>query len=279
MIRNVFTFFLLLISVFAFSQKKDSLKLKSKKGSFYFTFGYTRVMNFSNSTIHFADLSNNYHSYTGKNNYYDFTIYDAKATDKPDFDKIPDVLNITIPQFVIHAGYYFGKKKDMGIEFNYDHTKYVVDDNQRVHIKGQFNNTYVDKDTTINPQNFLHFEHTDGANFFIINFLKRWTLYNPSERFNLNWVAKGGAGIVFPRTDVTLFGERLNNDWHVAGWIMGIESGLRAEFLRHGVFEFTAKGCYADYANSLVLGAGNGKASHTFWCWQLTATIGFMFGI
>ena len=38
-----------------------------------------------------------------------------------------------------------------------------------------------------------------------------------------------------------LWYERLNNKWHVAGWIVGVESGLRVEFLKHGVFEFVAK--------------------------------------
>lgn len=272
-----YTFFLVLLTCFSFSQK-DTLKAKHKKGSFYFTFGYTRAA-YTKSTIHFEDHSNKFHPATGQIANYDFTIYNAKANDHPDFDKIPDVLNITIPQFVIHAGYYFNNKHDFGIEINYDHTKYVVNDYQRVHIKGQFNGTAVDKDTTLDPQKFLHFEHTDGANFWMVNFVKRWKLYNPCKRLNIGWVAKGGAGIVYPRTDVTMFGERLNNAWHVAGWIVGVESGVRVEFLKYGVFEFVGKGVFADYTNCLVLGDGNGKANHSFWAVQGTATIGFMFGL
>jgi hypothetical protein len=63
----------------------------------------------------------------------------------------------------------------------------------------------------------------------------------------------------------------------MAGWIVGLETGFRVEFLKYGVFEFVAKGSYADYTNVLVLGKGNGKANHHFYTGQLTATIGASF--
>lgn len=254
----------------------NTISSPKKKGSFYIMWGYTRAT-FSKSDIHFKNHSGTYYAETDRTHEYDFTIYNAVAHDKPDFEGIKDPVNITIPQFVVHAGYYFNNKKDFGIEINYDHTKYVVDDYQRVHIKGEFNGNYVDKDTTLNPTNLLHFEHTDGANFWMVNFIKRWKLYEPSKRFNVGWVVKPGAGIVVPRTDVTMLGTRLNNNWHVAGWIVGVESGLRVEFLRNGVFEFVAKGAFADYTNCLVLGKGNGEAHHYFFAGQLTMTLGVCF--
>jgi len=269
----------LFFSLVSFSQTEatatGSLTSK-KKGNFYFLWGYTRAW-YSKSDIHFEDRSNKYYSETGKYHNYDFTIYDAKAKDRPDFDQLYDVANLTIPQFVGRLGYYFNNKQDFGIEINYDHTKYVVNNYQKVHVKGDFNGNYVDKDTILDPDNFLHFEHTDGANFWMINFIKRWKLYEPSKKFNVGYVVKPGAGIVFPRTDVTMMGTRLNNDWHVAGWIAGLETGLRVEFLKYGVFEFVGKGAYADYRNVLVLGKGNGKANHHFFASQLTMSIGVMF--
>lgn len=285
--RNIFIFGFIMALLAGYAQDATpppaatKATREKKRGNFYLTWGYTRCM-YSKSTIHFEDHSNHVHPYNNNvaNNhvsYYDFTIYDAKATDRPDFDKIRDVVNITIPQFVVHGGYYFKKHPDMGIEINYDHAKYVVDDYQRLHIKGEFNGTYVDKDTTMNPNNFLHFEHTDGANFVMVNFVKKFTLYKPVPRFNASWVAKAGGGVVYPRTDVTIFGEELNNHWHVAGWIVGVETGLRLEFLRRGVFEFVSKGSFADYRHCLVLGVGNGNARHTFYCGQLTAVLGVMF--
>lgn len=274
MMRFIIHTFLFVIVSSAALSNNDTLKTKNRK--LYFSWGYTRAA-FSKSTIHFEDHSNTYHEKTGKNNYYDFTIYDAKAKDRPDFDKIYDVINITIPQYCFRIGYYFNK--NTGFELNFDHTKYVVTNYQRVHIQGQFNGDYVDKDTTLDPSTFLHFEHTDGANFWMINFVKTINLYNKSPKLNISWVLKPGAGIVYPRTDVTLFGEKLNNRWHLAGWIVGAETGLHVEFIKHGLFEFTTKGSYADYMQCLVLGKGNGVAKHSFFTGQLTATIGLMFGM
>jgi hypothetical protein len=87
---------------------------------------------------------------------------------------------------------------------------------------------------------------------------------------------KPGGGFVMPRTDVTLFGQRLNNDWKIAGWIVGIETGARFKFYDRAYFEFVGKAVYADYVNAFVLGKGHGKASHHFFARQLTATIGYL---
>ena len=286
--KSCFIIILSFFSLLAFSQTEtittntvaSSPKLtfgqKLKKGDFYFLWGYTRAW-YSKSDIHFEDHSNTYYPATGKYHDYDFTIYDAEAGDRPDFNGIKDVINITIPQFVARVGYYFNNKKDFGVEINYDHTKYVVHDYQKVRIKGTINGTYVDQDTILDPKTLLHFEHTDGANFWMFNFIKRWNLYKPSKLFNVGYIVKPGAGFVYPRTDVTMFGTRLNNKWHMAGWIVGLETGFRVEFLKYGVFEFVAKGSYADYTNVLVLGKGNGKANHHFYTGQLTATIGASF--
>lgn len=277
--KLIFFSILSFLCLLSYSQTETTIQpvsSPSKKGNIYLMFGYTRCA-YSKSNIHFVDHSNTYYPETGKYHDYDFTIYDAKANDRPDFDKIKDVINITIPQFVFRVGYYFNNKKDFGIELNYDHAKYVVNNYQTVRVKGTFNGTYVDKDTIMDPTNFLHFEHTDGANFWMINFLKRWKLYEPSKNFNVGFVVKPGAGIVYPRTDVTMMGTRLNNKWHIAGWIVGLESGFRVEFLKHGVFEFMGKGSFADYTNVLVLGKGNGKANHHFFTGQLTMTIGASF--
>lgn len=246
------------------------------KGQFYLMWGYTKAA-YSKSNIHIVNRSNTYYPETGRYHDYDFTIYDAQAKDRPDFKGIKDPVNVTIPQFVARIGYYFNNKKDLGIEVNYDHTKYIVTDYQNVRVKGTFNGVAVDKDTILDPNNFVHFEHSDGANFLMLNLLKRWKFYEPSRRFNAGFVVKPGAGIVLPRTDVTIYGTRLNNNWHIAGWIVGVEAGLRVEFLKHGIFEFMGKGAFANYTKSLVLGKGNGQANHHFFAGQLTMTLGLGF--
>lgn len=268
--------YFLLLAVFAFTStavhgQDEPVK---KKKQFYLSWGYTHAV-YSKSTIHFKNTSMKPNEDRGKPDNYDFTIHNVTAHDRSDFDKIKDVVNVTIPQFVGRAGYMFNEK--WGIEMNYDHTKYVVDDWQRTHITGQIDGVPIDKDTTMNPDRFLHFEHTDGANFWMLNLVRVFKLYEPGKNFCASAVLKPGAGTVVPRTDVTIFGKELNNNWHFAGWIVGVEGGLRIEFLKHGLFEFVGKGTYADYRHCLVLGRGNGNANHHFFTGQLTATIGFRF--
>ncbi len=267
-------YFLLLFGIF-FNSFSQSDSLKKEKKQWYVTWGYTRA-SYSKSTLRFKNESNKFNEFTQQNDNYDFVVYDAVAKDRPDFNKIKDVVNITVPQYVFRIGCMLNNK--WGVELNYDHTKYVVTDWQTVHVKGRVNNNYFDQDTILDPSNFLHFEHTDGANFWMINAVRKWDLLKPRKNFEASFVFKPGAGVVIPRTDVTLFGERLNNNWHVAGWIVGVESGLRMGFFRNGFFEFTGKGSYADYTACLVLGKGNGKARHHFFTGQLTATLGMKFG-
>lgn len=265
-------FFVLILSGIIFPLAAQ--QTGTNKGHFYFGWGYTRAW-YSKSTIHFVNNSNRINPATGRTDNYDFTLHDVTAHDRPDFDQLKDVINITIPQFVSRIGYNLNSK--WGFEINYDHTKYVVDDNQKIRISGRFNENWVDTDTLLNGNDLVHFEHTDGANFWMCNVIRKWDLISIPNKFNITWLLKPGAGVVVPRTDVTLFGQRVNNDWKLAGWITGIESGARFAFFNKAYFEFVGKAVFADYVNVFVVGKGNGKANHHFFAAQLTATIGYQF--
>lgn len=246
----------------------------SKDGHFYFGWGYTRAW-YSKSTIHFVNNSSRVNPVTGRTDNYDFTLHQVTAHDRSDFDRIKDVINITIPQFVFRIGFSLNPK--WTVELNYDHTKYVVDDNQRIRISGRFNENWVDQDTLLNGNDLVHFEHTDGANFWMFNLVRKWKVISLGNAFNMTWLLKPGAGLVVPRTDVTLFSQRVNNDWKVAGWITGIESGARFSFYNKAYIEFVGKAVYANYVNVFVVGRGNGKANHHFFATQLTLTCGYQF--
>ena len=82
---------------------------------------------------------------------------------------------------------------------------------------------------------------------------------------------------MIPKTDVTLFGQRLDNRFHVAGFIAGIETGLRFDAFKHVFLECTVKGSYANYLNVLVMGAG--KANHHFWTLENILTFGIQIPI
>jgi hypothetical protein len=168
-------------------------------------------------------------------------------------------------------GYYFAKRSNWGIELNFDHAKYVMVDNQQAHIKGQIFGVQYDKDTLVHPL-FLRFEHTNGANFLLFNVLRKFTWYT-YNKIKISGVMKAGAGIVIPKTDVTLFNERLDNRFHVAGTIIGIEPTLRVDIGRFFYLEPSIKGVFANYSNVLVM--GDGKAKHHFFAFEAIATIGF----
>ena len=241
--------------------------VKKGKGSFYGAWGYNRDW-YSGSDIHFHN--------NGSDNY-DFTLYDVKAKDRSGFsDILRNTLEITIPQYVYRFGYYFNNKHDLGVELNFDHAKYVMVQDQEVHIKGQIHGTVLDKDTVLYNE-FLRFEHTNGANFMMGNFLKRKNLFRSSN--NKHWlsaIVKTGVGIVIPKTDVTIFGNRLDNRFHIAGWIAGVETGLRYDF-KHFFMEATAKGTFANYADVLVIGTG--KANHHFFTFEAIACAGYQIGL
>ncbi|HXB40358.1 MAG TPA: hypothetical protein VNZ49_07430 [Bacteroidia bacterium] len=278
-IRRIF----LLIAVFSampsFSQIDSVMGRKVRKFTFYGTWGYNRWA-FTKSTIHFTNKGTP-NDPNPTHQPYDFTLYDVSAQDSPDFDQIAskwsDVANFTIPQFSVRVGCYFNNKQDEGLEINYDHAKYVVTDGQQMHVKGTINGHSFDT-LCVYPRNYFHFEHTDGANFWQLNYIKRWKIFKSKDgKSNIGWMFKPGAGVVIPRTDVTLFGNRLNNRWHLAGFIAGVETGLRAEFLNHFCLEFTAKAAYADYLWCYVQYRGNGNASHRFGTVGAILSLGYQF--
>jgi hypothetical protein len=232
-----------------------------KYGTLYFTAGYNLDW-FTNSDIHFLDQTTDD---------YDFTLYNVKAKDRPGLEDMFHE-DITIPQYSFRIGYWFNNKNDLGIEFNYDHVKYVMLQDQRVHMTGTFRGEYYDQDTTL-VSNFIRYEHTNGANYAMLNLVKRSTLiHSKKENSWLSVVAKAGAGIVLPRSDTWIAGNRRNDTYHVAGYVMGLDAGLRYDFLRYFFLESTIKGCFANYTDVYLY--GDGRANQHWWSLEYIFTIG-----
>lgn len=272
-------FLFLLIAIFVFTNglfAQDQIcdcpsQNRIGKGSVYFSWGYNRGW-YSKSDLHFKNTSGDYNAVTGNYDSYDFTVYGVKAKDRPGFKDILRT-DLTIPQYVYRLGYYFNDKRDLGIEINFDHTKYVMIDYQTLHVKGTIRGQSIDTDTLLSPIDFLKFEHTNGANFLMVNGIKRQRLLvSANKKIWLSGIVKFGAGIVIPKTDVTLFGQRVDNRFHVAGFITGVETGLRMDVFKYIFLEYTAKGTYANYTNVLVM--GKGKANHHFWAFENILSLG-----
>ncbi|MBN8703612.1 MAG: hypothetical protein J0M08_11135 [Bacteroidetes bacterium] len=263
MYKHLITLFFCLLSFFSQSQPSTSLETKTK-GTFYFSWGYTRAT-YSKSNLHFKDDGSDK---------YDFVLKNVAAEDKSDFE---NMLNkpLTVPQYVYRVGYFFNDKYNLGIEINFDHTKYVIKDNQTLHLEGTIRGSYFNQDTLVD-RDFLLFEHTDGANFLMVNGIKRFDfLSSKNKKFAINGIVKYGLGMVIPKTNVTLFGNKLDNKFHIAGIVTGPEAGLRFTAFNYFFVETVGKITFANYMDVLVIGTG--KAHHSFWTSQATLTAGFQF--
>jgi len=238
---------------------------KQGKGTFYFTGGYNFDW-FAKGTMHFEDHTTNN---------YDFTLYDVKAVDKK--EELKNILHedITIPQYSFRIGYWFNNKRDLGIELNYDHAKYKVLRNQTLHLKGQIHGKEYDLDTLV-TSSFLKFEHSNGANFCVVNIIKRQNLlHNRNKKLWLGAVFKYGFGFVYPRTDVTIFGISRNDKYHVAGYVTALETGFRFDLFKYFFLETTLKGVFANYNNVLL--PGDGRAKHKVYGVEYIALCGLQF--
>ncbi|MBU0697319.1 MAG: hypothetical protein KKE39_12475 [Bacteroidetes bacterium] len=175
---------------------------------------------------------------------YDITLKDVVAKDRPTKLSLTYInpLEITIPQFNFHFGYFI--KDNYSISIGWDHMKYVAQIPQTVkaigfigktisnpaiptgRYEGTYNNDdlYVDKD-------MLLYEHTDGFNYVSAEL----------ERYDDVWVAKNhkqslnietglGGGFIIPRTDAHLFGVGANHYWNFAGYGVSAKVGARFFF-------------------------------------------------
>ena len=259
----------LLTAVFIFS----TLHAQEKHHLFYgmyLQWGYN-AESYTNSNIHFK-MSNGD----------DFMLHHAKAHDKGNYDDIiKEPGQITIPQYNYRIGFYLNKNFTKSLEINFDHAKYVVTDGQTVHVTGTIAGQHVDGDSVLNPQTFLHYEHTDGANWLHINYAEQKILAEnkAKTRSLLTLIYKAGAGINIPRTDFTYHGDRLNNNFHVAGYNFGVEGGFRLYMARNFFFETTAKTGYVRYVDALAntTTAKGNRATQGFSYIEGIATLGYQF--
>ncbi len=230
----------------------------------YLQWGYN-TEKYTKSNIHFKGAVNG--------TPHDFTIYKAVAHDQNDLGAVvKEPVQISVPQYNYRVGFYLNAKKTKAIEINFDHTKYVVYDNQYLHAKGFIGSKNFDKDTSFDGSQ-IHFEHTNGANFYHINYVRQYFINNKNSRPFLSLLWKAGGGFMIPKTDVTLFGKRLDNKFHLAGYCFAAEAGGRFFINRHLFLEGTFKTGYANYINALTVDGG--KAQHSFGYAEIIGLVGY----
>ncbi|MBS1511380.1 MAG: hypothetical protein JST86_11105 [Bacteroidetes bacterium] len=262
--RSVLAVCAAIITTTSIAQQQGSRLFKGM----YLQWGYN-AESYTKSDIHFRMANGN-----------NFVLHKAVAHDKGDFDAIyKKPGQISIPQYNYRFGFYLNRSHSKALEINFDHAKYVVTDGQTVHVTGVIDGVPVNGDSVLNPSTFLHFEHTDGANWLHINYVEQRTLILTASKSRplLTGVLKAGAGINIPRTDFTWRGDRFNNDFHVAGYNISAEAGFRLFMFPRLFFEVTGKTGYVKYINALANSVhlkGN-RVTHSFGYVESIATLGY----
>jgi len=250
---------LALAGVETYAQDSLSIKVGRNRGTIYFSWGYNRDW-YSTSTIRFQNT---------KTDNYDFTFIDARAHDRPSMSEWWHLNRLTIPQYDMTGGFMFNDKYDLGIEVSWNHLKYVVTDNQVMHVRGQIRGEYIDKDTLVTP-NFVHLQHTNGNNYLMVNLVKRQKIWT-SRYFGLSAIAKLGAGPLISYTISTVLGNFDSGRFHYHGWVAGTSLGLRFDVYKYLFFQSDMQGAYVDYTNTELGADHQGLATHHFtslqWIW------------
>ena len=240
----------------------------SRKWSVYW--GWNRST-YSNSDIHFWGAD------------HDFTLSTVKANDMQAdvtteniFGTFLSPANMTLPQTNLRIAYQVSP--DTAWALNLDHMKYVVTPDQTVAFSGRINNDPQTGATRTLSTNYLNFEHTDGLNVVSVEYEKQFPVTQWKAPFASRWVALVGAGIVYPKTNVTLnmVGRSRNDQFHLSGYSAGGGVGWEADFLDSWFFRGMFKMGYVTLPDVLTSSQGD-KASHNFTYNELLIALGKRF--
>ena len=271
-------FLIFFVGSFVFGQNSNdenteigSKKPFGKKGTMFVFWGWNRAA-FSKSDIHF------------KGNGYDFVLHNVVAHDRPS-DLSWDYINpkeVSIPQFNFRYGYFI--KDNLAIVIAQDHMKYVMDQNQTVDITGNISdpvyaNMVQNGKINLADEKFLTFEHTDGLNYINLGIEKYKNLY-AKENLEILWSYGGGLGLMFPKSNVKLFGNERSDRFHVAGFGADVRTNINFIFWKRLMARVEAKFGYINMPDvKTTLNNKPDKASHDFVFGQINFGVGYVFNI
>lgn len=253
----------------AFAQEKKTYNFNNK-GKLYVYWGWN-LSAYSQSDIHF------------KGNNYDFTLFDVVATDRqtPNLDEYVKPGTITIPQYNARIGYFFNEKYSISI--GNDHMKYVMKTGQQAIIDGFidagtiYDKVYDHEEIDV-AYNFLIFEHTDGLNYENID-IRRHVRLKQVNDFTLDAFGGVGAGIMLPKTNVTLFRGERYDEFNVAGYGVNLLAGANITFRGRFFIQAEMKGGYSNLPNIRISQDKNESAKQQFFFFQYNILFGANFKI
>lgn len=248
----------------------------SNKGKFIFSWGGNRAA-FTKSDITF------------KGEDYHFKIYDVTAKDKPKGWHIDYInpLRMTIPQTNFKLGYFICDH--YLVSLGVDHMKYVMTSNKNRVIDGYidlpsddigsiYNGIYNNQNFMVSEE-FLRFEHTDGLNYVYLE-IARYddisTLFHiqNTDKLQINLTEGIGAGVLYPKTNTTLFDRERYDEFHVSGFGLSISSGLNITFFKHFFIQGDLKGGYINMGDIRTTRNPMEGASQQFFYAQSVFSIG-----
>lgn len=280
-IHICFVLFFVFFHVFSQKTPIEKKSINSRKGTFFASWGWNRD-SYSKSDITF------------KGNDFDFTIYNVKADDKPKPFGIQFFSpgELTIPQTNYRLGYFFNDNYNVVV--GADHMKYVMRQNQTVKINGtvhsgdyMYNGTTYNYDGTYSnseiplTNDFLMFEHTDGLNYIYVG-INRFDNFNKllhinTDKVEVNLEEGMDVGVLFPRTNTTILGNERYDEFHVAGYGAGINSGLNLVFYKHFFIQTTFKLGYINMPDIRITKDTSEYAKQHFFFYQTILSFGYRF--
>lgn len=243
--------------------------VQGPRGSWFVHWGYNRAW-YGPSDIHFSGDG------------LDITMHRVKAFDRPEpfsFATYFGPTTIWIPQYNYRAGYFLNDR--WSVSLGLDHMKYVVAQGQRVTWEGKATKAmagqWPKEEVEITPD-LLQYEHTDGLNLLSVDLDHYHTLWASANGRQRLMLFEGlFVGPVIPRTDVRLFGEGINNKFHVAGWGAGSQAGAHFGLCKWMYLRTTVKGGYIGLPNVLTTGRRADRADQHFLFAQWNVVLGATF--
>ena len=255
-----FLLFFLLATYPALGQSGKWFPIVSN-GSVYFSWGYNKEW-YSPSNVHVRQesLGNEY------------TLQQVKAQDRPGWNTGIFNKPLTVPQYNYRLGYFFNKKQDWAFEINFDHTKYIIRQDQLIHLQGTLHGANFDGLIPFTYDSGFYYYLNNGANFLLFNLVKRLPLiHTANKNLKIDALAKAGIGPVIPHVENSLFGQKNDDGFQLGGWNAGVETALRATVLKYVYIELAQKVDYARYSGLRVY---KGKARQAFATYELIMSLG-----
>ena len=248
----------LLSGIAAGAQEREKFK---HNGAFYISWGYNTEA-YTRSTVHVKQdaIGDNY------------DMIHVQSHDHQGWNDRVFHQQLSIPQYNWRIGYYFNNKHNLGVELNFDHTKYIITEGQSIHFKGTHGHLPLDSNIVFGHATGFFYYLNNGANFLLLNITKRVPLYySASNNLRIDFVGKAGIGPVVPHVENAFFYIPNQPHFQLGGWNTGLEAVLRVTIRRYAFIEFSQKLDYARYSGLKIY---EGTARQNFGTYESILSVG-----